>query len=73
MFLSRAAVCALAVAMVLSAEDMTNESVLKLVKAGMSEEVILGMVTAQPGKYAVTTDDVIALKQAGVRTESLRR
>lgn len=45
---------------------LDNETVLKLFKAGLSEEVILGMVNNQPGKYSMSADDVIALKSAGV-------
>jgi hypothetical protein len=39
---------------------------LKLVKAGLSEDVIVGMVNAQPGKYSTSTDDVISLKSSGI-------
>jgi hypothetical protein len=45
---------------------LTNESIVKLVKAGMTEDVVLGMVNTQPGQYSLGTEDVIALKQAGV-------
>jgi hypothetical protein len=63
----RVAVAILVVAGCLySQEALTNEAVLKLAKAGMGEEVILGMVKSQPGKYITDTDSVIALKQAGV-------
>ena len=34
--------------------------VLKLVKAGMTEDVVLGMVNTQPGQYSLATEDVIA-------------
>ena len=44
---------------------LTNESVLKLVKAGMGEDVILSMVNSQAGQYSLSTDNLIALKQAG--------
>jgi hypothetical protein len=47
-------------------EPLTNDSVVKLVKAGLSEDVILSMVKGQPAKYTVTPDDLIALKNAGV-------
>jgi hypothetical protein len=49
-----------------SAETFNNDSILKLVKAGMSEDVILSMVSNQPGQYTLSTDNLIALKQAGV-------
>jgi hypothetical protein len=47
-------------------ETLTNDAVLRLVKAGMGEEVVVKMVSDQPGQYSLTTNDVIALKQAGV-------
>jgi hypothetical protein len=56
-------VCVLAI---FAQEVLDNEAVLKLVKAGLSETVIVGMVKNQPGKYATSTDDVINLKNAGV-------
>ena len=45
---------------------LTNDSILKLVKAGLGDDVIVGMVNSQPGEYAVDSDSVIAMKQAGV-------
>ncbi len=45
---------------------LNNDAVLKLVKAGLSEELILNMVNLQPGNYSLTADEVIGLKQAGV-------
>jgi hypothetical protein len=44
---------------------LTNETILKLVKAGLGEDVIIGMVNSQPGEYAVDSDSVIAMKQSG--------
>jgi hypothetical protein len=57
---------ALAAVLAFSQEVLTNEDILKLVKAGMGEEVILGTINSKAGKFSVTTDDMIALKQAGV-------
>jgi hypothetical protein len=48
------------------AQPLTNESILKLVKAGLGEDTIIKMVDTQPGKYSVGADDIIALKTAGV-------
>jgi len=45
---------------------LTNDDVIKMVKAGLSEDVIASMVRTQPAKYAVTPDQLIALKSAGV-------
>lgn len=49
-----------------SQEPLTNDSVVKLVKAGLSEEVVLGMIKLQPAKYALGPDDIISLKKEGV-------
>jgi hypothetical protein len=51
---------------VASTSLITNDSILQLVKAGLGEEVIVGMVATQPGQYTVTPEALIALKQAGV-------
>jgi hypothetical protein len=47
-------------------EQLNNETILKLVKAGIGEDTIVGMVNQQPGKYSLSTDDIIAFKAAGV-------
>jgi hypothetical protein len=47
-------------------EPLTNESIVKLVKAGLSEDMIVSMVNAQPAKYSLGADDIVALKTAGV-------
>ena len=50
---------------------LTNDTVLKLVRAGIGEDSILGMVNEQPGIYALSTDDLVALKKAGVTPKIL--
>jgi hypothetical protein len=47
-------------------EPLNNETILKLVKAGIGEDTIVGMVNQQPGKYSLADADVAALKTAGV-------
>jgi hypothetical protein len=49
-----------------SQEPLTNDSIVKLLKAGLGEEVVLGMVKLQPAKYSLTPKDLIELKDAGV-------
>jgi hypothetical protein len=56
----------LAFACLYAQEALTNESILKLVKAGVTEDVISGMIANQPGSYSTGTNAVIALKEAGV-------
>lgn len=59
-------------ALVACAQEMlTNESVVKLVKAGLSEDLIVNMIQNQPGKYAVTPDDIVKLKSDGVTDKEL--
>ncbi|MGA2196487.1 MAG: hypothetical protein ABSH40_14590 [Bryobacteraceae bacterium] len=45
---------------------LTNDSIVKMVKAGLGEDIILSSIHAQPGRYATGADDLIALKSAGV-------
>lgn len=47
-------------------QALNNEAIVKLVKAGLSEELIVSMVNSQPGMYSLTADDVIGLKKAGI-------
>jgi len=54
----------LTIALVSSAEDntLTDDSIVKLVKAGMSEEIVVNMVKTQPTKFDVSVDGLLALK-----------
>jgi hypothetical protein len=47
-------------------EILTNESVAKMVKAGLGEGLIISMIQNQPGKYSMTPDELVKLKQEGV-------
>lgn len=50
----------------LAQEALTNDSIIKMVKAGLSQDVIVSMVRSQPSSYTLTPDQLIALKSAGV-------
>jgi hypothetical protein len=53
-------------AMCLCAEVvLTNDTVLKLVRAGIGQDSIIEMIVAQPGVYALSADELAALKKAG--------
>lgn len=54
------------IAAVFGQEPLTNDSVMKMVKAGLAEEVVTSMVKTQPAKYTLGPDQLIALKAAGV-------
>ena len=45
---------------------MDNDSVIRMVKAGLGTELIVQTVNTQPGKYALDADSLIALKKADV-------
>jgi hypothetical protein len=45
---------------------MTNDSVVRMVTAGLGDDLILQTIDAQPGKYTTDADALVALKQAGV-------
>jgi hypothetical protein len=55
------AICPLLVAQ----QAMSNDSVIKLVKAGLSDDLIVSTINAQPGSYDTSMDGIIALKTAG--------
>src|SRR5689334_19654159 len=44
---------------------MNNDSVIKLIKAGLSEDLIVTTISSSPGKYDTSTNALIALKKAG--------
>ena len=47
-------------------EALTNDSVVKLVHSGLSEDMIVNVVKAQPGNYRLDPDNLVNLKNAGV-------
>jgi hypothetical protein len=44
---------------------LNNDSVIKLIKAGLSDDLIISTVNAAPGTYDASADGLIALKAAG--------
>jgi hypothetical protein len=56
---------ALFASLLVAQQTLTNDSVLKLVKAGMGDEVIISMINTQSSAFSVATDDLIALKTGG--------
>lgn len=45
---------------------MTNDSVIKMAKAGLSDDIIIQSINSNPGTYATATGDLVTLKEAGV-------
>jgi len=50
---------------------MNNDSVLKMHAAGLSDDLILQTIAAQPGRYETDPDALIALKKAGLSDDVL--
>lgn len=46
-------------------QALNNDSVIKLVKAGLSEDLVVSTINASPGVYDTSADSLIALKTAG--------
>jgi hypothetical protein len=71
----RKAECYLAVVLsctsALSQTLLTNEVIVRMVKAGVSDDVIVTMVGDKLGQYLLTPNDLIALKQSGVSDKIL--
>lgn len=47
-------------------QALTNSSVVQMVKAGLSESVVVDAIRTQPHQFSLSASDLIALKQAGV-------
>jgi hypothetical protein len=47
-------------------QALNNDSVIKMVKAGLTDDAIVATINANPGAYDASPDGLIALKQAGV-------
>jgi hypothetical protein len=52
--------------LVVAQTTLTNDSVIKMVKAGLSDDVIISTMKAQSAQYSTDPDALIALKTAGV-------
>ena len=52
---------------------MNNEGVVKLVKSGMTEDLILNVIQQQPGSYTFGAEDLVALKDSGSFGKNHRR
>jgi hypothetical protein len=46
-------------------ETMNNDSVIKMIKAGLSQDLIATTINSSPGKYDTSANALIALKKAG--------
>jgi len=51
--------------MLVAQQDLNNESVIKMVRAGLSADIVAATISAQSGHYDISADGLIALKKAG--------
>src|SRR5581483_8215647 len=49
----------------LAQQSLNNDAVIKLVKAGLSEDLIVTTINSSPGTYDTSANGLIALKKAG--------
>lgn len=61
--------CAIFVASPAAAETLTNATIIQLVQAGLGNDAVIAKIKASEGKYDLSTNDLIALKSAGVPGE----
>jgi hypothetical protein len=47
-------------------QPLSNDTIVKLAKAGIEDDVVVGMVNQQPGQYSLSESDVAALKNGGI-------
>ena len=52
-------------------QALNNEAVIKLTRAGLSDDLIVSTINAQAGAYDTSTDGLIALKAAGVSDKAV--
>jgi hypothetical protein len=64
--LTTALLCIAACFIATAQQTLNNDSIIKMVKAGLSDEVILATINSSGGQYSTSPDALIALKQAGV-------
>jgi len=47
-------------------KQIDNDTIIRMAKAGLDDNILIQTIHLQPGHYATTPDDLIALKDAGV-------
>lgn len=52
-------------------QPLTNDSIEKMAKAGLSDDVIVSMIQSQPGNYDLSPDTLVALKKDGLSDKVL--
>ncbi len=66
MRLKIAFLCFVGAALTLAQTTLNNDSIIKMVNAGLGDDLVVSTIKAQPAQYATEPDGLIALKGAGV-------
>jgi hypothetical protein len=56
----------------LAQEALTNDGVLKLVKAGLSEDLVVSAINDQPASFMLGANEMVLLKEGGVSEKIIR-
>jgi hypothetical protein len=60
-----AGICLLLAPLLIAQQVLNNDSIIKLVKAGLSEDLIISTINASPGSYDTSANGLIELKSGG--------
>jgi hypothetical protein len=60
-----------AAALSVAQSALTNDDIIKMAKAGLSESILVTTINSQPGKYSTSVNDLVALKSAGVGDKAI--
>ncbi len=63
--------CLLLTCVVFAQETLSNDSIQKMVKGGLGDDVIISVIQHQPGQYDLSPEALIALKKQGVSDKVL--
>jgi hypothetical protein len=58
-------------ATLMAQQPLDNVAIVKMIKAGLSEDLIVSTINSQPGTYNIGADGLIALKKAGATDKVL--
>jgi hypothetical protein len=53
-------------------EILNNATIVKMVKSGLGENLIVSMIQGQPGKYSLNADELVKLKESSARATNDR-
>jgi Protein of unknown function (DUF2846) len=61
-----AVLCCVGAALLIAQTALTNDAVVKMVQSGLSDDLVISTIKAQPASFSTNADGLVALKTAGV-------